>query len=426
MRRAAASIGSAVVFAGLLCGCPPSAPATAAPSPERPHTAVEFLKASLRHWPRDDSPGELAVTDPDSGRVACYDSALVALVLMRAGDRERAARVLLGLAALQDPGGGLPFSFTLPAPDAGARYERAGAIAWVGYAAAEYLDADPGGPAREEALTLAHHAATYLLRHQVTAPGDPREGLILGGAGDIRYDVVGDEVREVLEPGEVDWASVEHNVDSYFFLRALARVSGVRAYAEVAAKVAQGLLAHAWSEPRGQFVEGVAPDGPGGPDEPPALDCASWGSVFLSAAAERDRAEIAFRTADARYAARDPKSGARGHRPYAWGPLFSSAQLARHFARSLRATSWEKTDLVWPEGSAGVALAAWRSGHTDRARAIVDALEALRSADGSLPTATLAVPFLFDREPSLAGTAWVELVRFELERPPGQPTLWAP
>jgi hypothetical protein len=383
---------------------------------------VSFLEGTLRHFPRGDSPGEVAVTDLETGRVAIYDSALLVLVLLRAGERERAAHVLLGLAALQNADGGMPFSFVLPAPDPGVRYERAGAIAWVGYAAAEYLDADEGGPSRDAVLELAHRAARYLLGRQVNAAGDPRDGLILGGTGTLRYDVAGDDVREVLVPGDVPWASVEHNVDSFFFLRALARVSGVEDYDAAASRVARALLAHAWDDAHGQFAEGVSQEGP---DDTPALDCASWGSVFLEAAEGGAKARAAYRTADARYASMDRATGARGHRPYAAGALFPSGSLARHFARALHASAWDKVDLVWPEGSAGVALAAWRAGDADRARAIVDELERLRSADGSLPTSTLDVPFVLDRKPSIAGTAWVELVRFELERPPSQPTLWA-
>jgi hypothetical protein len=100
--------------------------------------------------------------------------------------------------------------------------------------------------------------------------------------------------------------------------------------------------------------------------------------------------------------------------------------LLRHFAHELPATSWEKLPVVWPEGSAGVAFAALRQGKADRARSILDTLERLRLSDGSLPTSTVAVPFLLDTRPSIAGTAWVALVRFELQRPPGMPTLWVP
>jgi hypothetical protein len=368
------------------------------------------------------------VTDPSSGRIATYDSALITLVLIRAGDRARAARVLLGLAALQDGDGALPFSFTLPAPDPGARYERAGAVAWAGYAAAEYLDAEEGGPARDEVLRFAHRAAAYLLARRVTAAGDPRDGLVRGGRGTLRYVVEGDAVRELLEPGEVTWVSVEHNIDTFFFLRALARATGTQAYADAADGIAQALVARAWDARRGQFVQGIDR---GGPDEQPALDCASWGAVFLEAVGEGERAERAFATADGRYASRDAPSGAPGHRPYGAGPVLADPALARHFAGKKRPgeitdATWDRLGIVWPEGSAGVALAAWRTGRGRRASAILDGLEALRARDGAMPTASVDVPFEFDRAPSLAGTAWVELVRFELERPRDRPTLWAP
>ena len=389
----------------------------------RGHDAKSFLTASLRSWPREDSTGLIALSDPRGSRVATYDSALVALVLIRAGDRERASRVLEALLGLQEKDGGLPFSFTLPAPDPASRYERSGAIAWVGYAAAEYLDSDRGGPRREIAFSLAHRAAAYLLAHQVNRAGDPRDGLVRGGAGTYRYEIDGATVREALEPGDVTWASVEHNVDAYFFLRALARVADSRVYAEGARRIAGALTAHGWSADRGQLVAGLDA---GGPDLTPALDCASWASVFLGAVGATGRAETAFFVADGRYASADPASGVPGHRPYASGPLYSDEALMRHFAGALRVDRWEHLDAVWPEGSAGVAFAALRAGHPERARAILDAIEPLRAADGSLPESTAAVPFVLDTLPSVAGTAWAALVRFELDRPTDRPTLWTP
>lgn len=405
-----------LAFAPLACRPPNAGGAGAA------HDAGWFLRSRLAPWPASNSPGEVAVTDPSTGRVATYDSALVALVLVRAGDRARAARVLLGLFALQGEDGAIPFSFTLPGPRS-MRYERTGAIAWAGYAAAEYLDADAGGPARGQVLRLAQRAARYVLAHQVHAPGDPREGLVRGGTGTIRYEAVGDGVREVLEPGDISWVSVEHNVDAFFFLRALARVAEAPEYTVGAQRIADALAGRAWSDRRGQLVEGFDPDRT---DDTPALDCASWGSLFLGASGHRDRAEKALATAESRYASRDPVTSVPGHRPYADGPVLSDEDLARQFSRALPAADWANLEVVWPEGSAGVALAAWRLGHVDRARAIVDALEPLRADDGSLPTATMEVPYLFDRAPSIAGTAWVELVRFELDRPTDQPTLWVP
>ncbi|MEO8846449.1 MAG: hypothetical protein ABI591_12060 [Kofleriaceae bacterium] len=390
--------------------------ATTAPAP--PRAPGDFLDGVLRERGR----GLLAVTDPDTNRFAIYDSALAALVMLRRGRRDDAGRLLVGLAALQYDDGALPFSFTGASPGQ-VRFVRAGAVAWVGYAAAEYLDADVGGRDRDLALHLAHQAAAYLLRVRVVADGDPRDGLIAGGEGDLRYDISGRTVHETMEPGALAWVSVEHNVDAYFFFRALARVTDTDGYAEAAARLAATLIARAWRDDLGQFARGV---GTHGLDAAPALDCASWGAAFLVAAGDPARARIAFATAERRYASRDPRTGVTGYRAYADGPVFEDPRLQRFYQSSLSASTWDRLDAVWPEGSAGVALAALRTGRADRAREILDALEPLRLAGGAMPTFTLDVPFTFDTDPSVAGTAWAELVRFELSRSGDRPTLWVP
>jgi|CZKU01.1.fsa_nt_gi hypothetical protein len=422
MKLRVALLGLAAATTSAACTAGPAARAPVAGAAVG--NATSFLVGSLRPWPDADSPGLLAISDPTTNRVASYDSALVALALLRAGERERAGRILLGLAHLQTSSGGIAFSFTLPGPDPARPFERAGAIAWVGYAAVDYLDAsadEPAAAARAAILALAHRAAGYLLERQVDRPGDPRDGLVLGGNGTIRYEAANEDVREVYDPGEVSWASVEHNVDTYFFLRALGRITGTRAYTDGAARIARALKSRAWSAASGQLVQGF---GERGADEALALDCASWGSIFLGASGDRARADTALSIGDARYASHDPRSSARGHRPYAAGPLIENVGVRRHFAGKLPAQTWDRLDVVWPEGSAGVALAEWRAGHLDRAAAILDALEPLRANDGSLPTASVEVPFTFDTLPSVAGTAWVALVRFELARPEGHPTLW--
>lgn len=388
-----------------------------------PADPVTFLKSTLRPGPAADGKGQLAITDPARNRVAVYDSALVILVLIRHGRREEAARIIDGLSALQSTEGSLPFSFTLHEHEAAKNYVRSGALAWVGYAACEYLDAERGGSAREAALAMAHRAAGYLLAHQVNQPGDLRDGLVRAGSGMFRYELDrrGD-VHEEFEPGELAWTSVEHNIDTYFFFRALSRVSGERRYAEAADRIARGLQ-RAWSNTRGQNYRGL---GATEPDEVLALDCASWGSLFFSAVGDKARAETSLSVADGRFASYDPKTSARGHLAFSEGPLLESVVLMKRYADVLPAKTWDRLSAVWPEGSAGVALAAWRAGRGDRARAILDNLEPLRGADGSLPTFTAELPYEFDTKPSIAGTAWVDLVRFELGRPPNKPTLWAP
>jgi hypothetical protein len=384
---------------------------------------MTFLRRSLVAWPEAQSNGRLALTDPERHRVATYDSALMILVLIRKGAREEAGRIIEALHGLQRDDGSFPFSFELPKPDEQIPYVRSGVVAWIGYAATEYLDSDRGGPARTEALEIARGAAKYLLSRQLGKPGDPRDGLVRGGEGTYRYELdAKGQLRERLEVEDIAWASVEHNVDTFFFFRALARVTENESYRAAAARIAKTLSTH-YNGARGQLARGVSDRGA---DEVPSLDCASWGSIFLGAAGDRDRAETSAFVADAGYGSRDPRLKAEGHRMQRRGPLVEGELLMKVLGPKLPAKDWSELEAIWPEGSAGVALAAWRVGRPARARAILDALEPLRAADGSLPNSTVDIPFVFDKKPSIAGTAWVELVRFELGRPVDRPAFWAP
>src|SRR5258708_4837833 len=94
-----------LVMLSLLLGCLDGGtrrPASGVPTSTR--DATSFLLDALKPWPRGDSTGLLAVTDPSTGRVATYDSALVVLAPLRAGQRDRAARVLRLSEARERPG----------------------------------------------------------------------------------------------------------------------------------------------------------------------------------------------------------------------------------------------------------------------------------------------------------------------------------
>lgn len=374
----------------------------------------------------------IALTDADTRRVAVYDSALVALVLARSDARPRAADVLAGLLAIQHEDGSLPFSFELPLPphpisgvNSTPRYVRSGAVAWVGYAAAEYLDADRDGPLRGEILLLARRAADYLMKRQVDAPTDPRDGLVRGGEGVYRYESGGAKsggVREVLYRDDIEWTSVEHNVDTAFFFRAMARVTGDTRYREAHQKIERALR-RLWIAEQGQLARGATKTAA---DPVLALDCASWGAVLLGAIGDKAHADRSSAVADDAYATYDKRRDVWGHRAQLRGAVLEGEALVRSLGPKLPARDWSELRVVWPEGSAGVALAALRAGRGARAQTILDELESLRTTEGALPTATLDVPFLFDTKPSIAGTAWVELVRFELNRPVERPTLWTP
>jgi len=384
-------------------------------------TGLDFLESSMRPWPTQDASTRLAVVTPTQTRVAIYDNALVALVLDQVGRHDEAGRVLEALSMLQREDGAIPFSFELARATTAPLYVRSGALAWVGYAAVDYLDTADGGPARDAVVRMAHRIAAYLDAHTVRARADARAGLVTGGEGDLVYEMTPHGVEENFVPGNVAWASVEHNVDGYFFLRALGRSTGQPSYTASAERIAQALLAKAWDGDAGQMRRGVNADET---DAVLALDCASWGSLFLAAAGSGTRAETSAATADARFASHDPKSGVFGHRPYARGPVLEDADLRAYYSVHGIPTDWSSLEGVWPEGSAGVALALLRSSRRERAMAVLAELERLREPSGGLPMMTAAVPFEFETGPSVAGTAWVEIVRAELE-PGATPRLWS-
>jgi hypothetical protein len=409
--RAAAHLMMIALAAGM-GGCTPARGSS-------PRTGADLVATSIRPWPTSGATTTLALMAP-SGRASIYDNALVALLLTRRGRRLEAGRLLEALALLQRPDGALPFTFDARTWREADPYVRSGALAWVGYAGVAYLDAARSGPARDDIARMIHRIAGYLIERQVADEADPRAGLVTGGYGELSARIEHGALVQRFVSRAVDWASTEHNVDAFFFFRSLGRMTGQQEYLTAARRIADALLASAWSEELGQFAQGVSRTGR---DKTLSLDCASWGALFLFAVGDDARARLALETIERRYASRDPR-GVVGYKPYAEGPLVADEAIAR--ARGLAGARWEDAEALWPEGSAGVALAALRAGDARRARAILDALDGLRHPSGALPTMTLDVPFEFDRSPSLAATTWGELVRDELDHPERSPWLWAP
>ncbi len=384
-------------------------------------TPTAFTDGLVKPWPDSAGPQIIALTNAARPSVSVYDNALATLVFLRLGRRADAERVLTALSQLQRDDGSFQFTFPYPKPDGSPAYVRAGAVAWVGYAATAFLDTGRGDAGRPAITAMAHRAAAYLVSKQVHAANDPRDGLVLAGEGTYRYEVDGETLRETLIPGALTFASTEHNIDAYFFLSYFARVTANANYEQAASRVARAVSTHLWNSTTGQFHRGMLEKGP---DTALALDCASWGSVFLFAIGERTRAETAFAVADARYASRDPKTAVSGHVPYAHAKVYENIKLGEHFRREVPVNDWDAIEGVWAEGSAGVALAAHRLGKVARARAILGELDKLRPRGGGLPMFTSVIPQELDTAPSVTGTLWVELVRFELSRPPTSQTFW--
>jgi hypothetical protein len=169
----------------------------------------------------------VVLTTPPTRWVTLYSNALVALVQLRHGERAEAGRLLQAMAAVQAEDGSLPFAYRLPKPSE--RYVRSGAMAWMGYAAVEWLRGGDDARIRGMALGIAR----YLM-------GNEDNGLVRGG--------------------DVRWASVEHNIDAYFFFSALGRLTRDARHAAMAERIARALVERAWNGD--QFFMGIGPDGP--------------------------------------------------------------------------------------------------------------------------------------------------------------------
>jgi hypothetical protein len=300
---------------------------------------------------------------------------------------------------------------------------RAGANAWAAYAAARWLSTTPDLASTRDLRAVirpfALRATAWLLDRRVQQLGDPRDGLVTGGEGRYVYVLEGGQLVERFEPGEVVWVSAEHNIDTWFTLRAMAKATGDGTYREAAKELGQALVARLWDEQRGQFYQGALT----GPDATAALDCAAWGATFLAVYGDGGRARRALGAAQ-RYAARDGRTGATGYRPYRGRPLIESRAAYEYHKAALPPGTWDSVEAVWPEGSAGVALAQLRLGDAAGARRTLDGLAPLRDAAGGLPGLTLAIPTEFTTSAALAGTAWETIVRSEAEGRAGALRLW--
>ncbi|MFQ5723308.1 MAG: hypothetical protein ACE5G6_02360 [Terriglobia bacterium] len=368
-------------------------------------------------------------------RSATYDDALAALVFVITGETDAAAFTLHALARLQRADGSLWFSYNTANTWPDEEYHqsalvRAGALGWVGYAFTFYLSHAPPcsagdrGCARERTFfrETAIRLGEYLLSLQVDDPDDPRYGLVRLGHGEIElaYRPETKEVIEVYEDKPALGISSENNISVWFFLRDLAALTGNARWREAADRLRAGLLRSAWNEELGQFNRGFRPWGAADPVK--ALDCASWGVFFLLAVGEREKARHALEAVEKYYPARDGEMV--GYRPYFDHPIYKSPEVGAYFFPAQPRKEWWELPLIWSEGTAGVALAYWRLGNSERARRVLAGLRPLQGESGGVRYASREVPYQMAAVPSVAASAWFVLVTESLKGNPLAKQFW--
>lgn len=399
--------------------------------------ALRDWSAGLEHWLGGQVTPNRVVPDPDPTRrrllvsydvppassprgfhrSATYDNALAALAFVVAGEWDRAAFTLHALARLVRNDGSLWAGYNTannwPADDDhGSAIVRAGAVGWVGYALAFYLAHESAcsgdaGCERERAFFLdaASRLATYLLSLQVNDPAARTDGLLRLGFGSItlayRADI--NNVEEVYEAKPALGISTENNLSAWFFLHQLAAVTSEPRWSQAADRIRDALLRSAWNDSIGQFNQGF--DSNGVPDPAKALDCASWGALFVLANLGTQKATRALEVVENYYASHD--SRAAGYRPYSDQRIFGDPAVAKFFYPDNPGKQWRELPLIWSEGSLGVALAHLRLRHPDRTRKILTGLRPLQVEGGGLHCASMGVPFQMGEAPCVAASAWL-------------------
>jgi hypothetical protein len=181
------------------------------------------------------------------GRSAIYDDALGAIALTMVG-RYREAEFLLGaVSRLVRADGGLWFAYNIQndwpsESDHEGAMLRTGAVAWSGYALVYYLQArslDAKDPLGIQFRAAAQSIARWLLDRQVPAGVDPRAELLTGGSGStvLAFPEGAAGPVEVSSAAAVQWVSTEHNIDAWYFLRDLGRLTGNARYAQAAERI---------------------------------------------------------------------------------------------------------------------------------------------------------------------------------------------
>jgi hypothetical protein len=366
-------------------------------------------------------------------KASIYDNALGIIAFSMAGEYSLAERIIEAASRVLSPDGDLWFTFNTHNSwpnkhDHTGAIVRSGASAWLGYAITYYLNTrliENSNLFQEnnEAvnfLKIAQSIADKILVRQVSDEKDPRYGFFTGGEGSYSYrwneDING--VEEYFSPGSIQWASIEHNIDIYFFIRDLARLSGEKKYESAASLLKQSIVKKAWNDEIKQFNRGQRLDGA---DSAKALDCASWGAMFLKAVGENEKADAALQSIS-NYSVTQGKH--QGFKPYADLLLFDELEINRLFFPDNPDKNWNDVSMIWPEGSLGAIMAYIKMGEKKKAieslRSIID----LQDQDGGLPYATEYVRYQFSNNTSVAGTAWLVMVIAALEDENIQHLFW--
>jgi phage tail protein X len=354
------------------------------------------------------------------GRVTLYGSATIAKALVLRGDSDRARRILNVWIAQMDAKGGIPRSANILGDNYISPDVRSGDMAHF-LGALALVKAITGTLEYDDAILKI--SKNYFLDLQ-----DKKTGLVRGG-----YSRNSDGYSKGGAVEAVPWASAEHNFDIFQSLLLLGKVfQGEQGsfFREFSRRVGEGLDRYMWDPEVGTFNRGYRFEA--GPDKARALDCSSWGVLYLMKQARlageeknpgkedfyvrRGVSAITFLEKNfvAQWCYEAPDSSRdciKGYKPYAGKiddvQIESTSQIV----------DWDTMNsLVWSEGTLGVAMAYYEMCRVtknlrycasfDKVVAEILKLQAL-SDKGGLLYSSERVEGHFTRGEELASLAWL-------------------
>jgi hypothetical protein len=349
-----------------------------------------------------------------SSRSFIYDNALAIIAFTIVKDFKRAEYILGALNRLLSEEGSLWFAYNThnswpSKQDNYGALKRLGAIAWVGYAAVYYLGKqlkqNPGfldeDILAKDYLGFSEKIANFAISKQILDNSDKRYGLITGGDATyfLKPTPEGSGIQEKYKGEAINWVSMEHNIDTYFFLRDLGRITKNTKYIEKADLIKKGLLT-LWSQENGQLYRGISLKQE--IDRFLPLDGASWGALFFLAIGEDEKALLSLNATNNFF---NRSKGLEGYGPYFKEMIYEDRDVNQFYYPENPGKTWKELKMIWGEGSLGVAVAYIRAGHLEKGLEIINNMM-LMQKKGGFKYASINIPYLFNNFPSVASTAW--------------------
>jgi hypothetical protein len=293
------------------------------------------------------------------GRITLYGSSCLAKALLVKGNVKKAEEILRPWAAQITPDGKVPRSANVVGDNYISPDVRTGEVA-------HFL----GALAAAKSVTGSKEwdaPITNLVNNYLVPLTDKTSGLVRGG-----YNGDGNGYGKPRSYKMLTWCSAEHNFDLFQSLTLLARV-----YADsdlgntcqkLASQIGDAIDQYLWDDEDGTFNQGW--NNETGADQARALDCASWGALYLlkrarlakSSAQYIEKAGRCLKYAErhfkTRWCYRTPEGETgciEGYRPY-HGKIPDVRYEDGPNAGKL--INWSSlADMVWSEGTLGVAKA---------------------------------------------------------------------